>query len=247
MAGRGKRKPVRGACPWLRPATRPKGFRREQRQQFWRLIAQGVTSEEAAPMCGVSSPVGTKWFRDSGGMPSVDMGPVSGRYLSFAEREEIAVLNARQAGVREIARRLGRSPSTIDGCRAHAGTVGILCPDAPTSPTRHPVGEDPVGVQAGQQHVSDLGHVLRRHLARRVRELLLGLGPRLGGHGVGGLRFITRMITRACSGDTVPSACNAAVVGNRDGPGSPQNDLGRNEADARTRAPAADRRNTSIT
>ena len=37
----------------------------------------------------------------------------SGRYLSFAEREEIALLHAQGAGVREIARRLGRSPSTI--------------------------------------------------------------------------------------------------------------------------------------
>ena len=39
--------------------------------------------------------------------------PLSGRYLSFAEREEIALLRARGCGVREIARRLGRSPSTI--------------------------------------------------------------------------------------------------------------------------------------
>ena len=39
--------------------------------------------------------------------------PVSGRYLSFVEREEIAVLHARECGVREIARHLGRSPSTI--------------------------------------------------------------------------------------------------------------------------------------
>ncbi|MFD9541440.1 IS30 family transposase [Streptomyces sp. NPDC060022] len=38
---------------------------------------------------------------------------VSGRYLSFAEREEIALLRARDFGVRAIARCLGRSPSTI--------------------------------------------------------------------------------------------------------------------------------------
>jgi IS30 family transposase len=35
------------------------------------------------------------------------------RYLSFAEREEIAILYAREVAVREIARRLDRSPSTI--------------------------------------------------------------------------------------------------------------------------------------
>ena len=38
---------------------------------------------------------------------------MSERYLSFAEREEIAILHARRLGVRAIARRLGRSPSTI--------------------------------------------------------------------------------------------------------------------------------------
>jgi IS30 family transposase len=46
-------------------------------------------------------------------MPSVSRAPLSGRYLSFPEREEIAVLKAKGCRVREIARRLGRSPSTI--------------------------------------------------------------------------------------------------------------------------------------
>jgi IS30 family transposase len=41
------------------------------------------------------------------------LAPLSGRYLSFAEREEIAILHAQRVGVREIARRLKRSPSTI--------------------------------------------------------------------------------------------------------------------------------------
>jgi IS30 family transposase len=39
--------------------------------------------------------------------------PVSGRYLSFPEREEIAVLRAQGHGVQAIARQLGRAPSTI--------------------------------------------------------------------------------------------------------------------------------------
>ena len=46
-------------------------------------------------------------------MPPISLAPPSGRYLSFAEREEMAILHARECGVREIARRLGRSPSTI--------------------------------------------------------------------------------------------------------------------------------------
>lgn len=50
---------------------------------------------EAAAAVGVSQPVGQRWFHDGGAMPPFDLkkGP-SGRYLSFAEREEIALLEA---------------------------------------------------------------------------------------------------------------------------------------------------------
>ena len=55
--------------------------------------------------------------------PSAIRAPLSGRYLSFAEREEIAMLRAQRCGVREIARQLGRSPSTISReLRRNAGT-----------------------------------------------------------------------------------------------------------------------------
>ncbi len=72
-----------------------------------------MSSEDAAVSCGVSPVVETRWFRDSGGMPLISLAPLSARYLSVAEREEIALLRARGAGVREIARQLGRDPSTI--------------------------------------------------------------------------------------------------------------------------------------
>jgi IS30 family transposase len=56
-------------------------------------------------------------------MPTVTLAPLSGRYLSFAEREEIALLRAQKLGVREIARRVGRAPSTISReLRRNAGT-----------------------------------------------------------------------------------------------------------------------------
>ncbi|GAA6527842.1 hypothetical protein IDVR_36420 [Intrasporangium sp. DVR] len=58
-------------------------------------------------------PVGSRWFRERGGMPLISLDAPSGRYVSFAEREEIALLRAQDQGVREIARQLGRSPSTI--------------------------------------------------------------------------------------------------------------------------------------
>ena len=60
-------------------------------------------------------------------MRTVSPAPLSGRYLSFAEREEIAILNAQDVGVREIARRLERSPSTISReLRRNAATRGGL-------------------------------------------------------------------------------------------------------------------------
>src|SRR3954447_12514952 len=89
-------------------------IRRDVERAFWRKIAEGLTSEDAATACGVSGPVGSRWFRDRGGMPLIELAPLSGRYLSFAEREEIALLRAQHVGVREIARRLGRAPFAND-------------------------------------------------------------------------------------------------------------------------------------
>ncbi|MDQ3544687.1 MAG: IS30 family transposase [Actinomycetota bacterium] len=58
-------------------------------------------------------------------MRTVGRNPLSGRFLSFAEREEISILNARGEGVREIARRLRRSASTISReLRRNAATRG---------------------------------------------------------------------------------------------------------------------------
>ena len=51
--------------------------------------------------------------REGGGRPTASPAPLLGRYLSFAEREEIAILRAQGASGRAIARRLRRAPSTI--------------------------------------------------------------------------------------------------------------------------------------
>lgn len=91
---------------------RPGTGLREHRRLFWAAIARGMSSEEAATTIGLSQPVGGRWFRENGGMPS-QLPELSGRYLSFVEREEIAILRAKRRGVREIAGILGRSPSTI--------------------------------------------------------------------------------------------------------------------------------------
>src|SRR6266496_1419354 len=92
---------------------RPSIARREDRVRFWEAIARGASSEDAAGAAGVSQAVGSRWFRQAGGMPPISLAPVSERYLSFAEREEIAILHAQKRAVRSIARQLGRSPSTI--------------------------------------------------------------------------------------------------------------------------------------
>ena len=92
---------------------RPTVAWRADRVRFWAAIVRGVSSEDAAAEVGVSQPVGTRWFRHAGGVkPQLTTTP-SGRYLSLAEREEIALWRARDVGIREIARRLGRAPSTI--------------------------------------------------------------------------------------------------------------------------------------
>ena len=70
----------------MRSPGRPPGWRREHRQEFWDLVGLGISSEEAGARAGVSAPVGTRFFRHSGGMRDVSKDPLSGRFLSFIER-----------------------------------------------------------------------------------------------------------------------------------------------------------------
>src|SRR5436309_529642 len=123
-AAKRRRADLAGRAP-MRSPGRPPVTRREERHRFWAAIADGLSSEEAGVVAGVSPAVGVRWFREGGGMPSISQAPLSGRYLSFAQREEIAILKVRNCGVREIARRLGRSPSTISReVRRNAATRG---------------------------------------------------------------------------------------------------------------------------
>src|SRR3954468_2041213 len=113
-----------GRAPMRSPGRPPP--RRDVERAFWARIADGLSSEDAAVAVGVSGPVGSRWFRQRGGMAaSLRSRPSSSRYLSFAEREEIALLCAQGAGVREIARRLGRAASTVSReIRCNAATRG---------------------------------------------------------------------------------------------------------------------------
>jgi len=101
----------------LRSPGRPSAGQRENYQRFWATIAAGGSTEDAALDAEVSPAVGGRWFRRAGGMPPLHFShsskPLSGRYLAFAEREEIAILRVQEHGVRAIARKLGWAPSTI--------------------------------------------------------------------------------------------------------------------------------------
>ena len=125
----GKRRSARSIRKALRSPGRPPVARREHRRVFWWAIAAGRSCEDAAADARVSPPVGARWFREAGGMPPSHLAPLakppSGRYLSFIEREEIALFCACGHGAREIARRLERAPSTISReLRRNAATRG---------------------------------------------------------------------------------------------------------------------------
>src|SRR3954463_14003677 len=105
-----------GRAPLPSPG-RPPAAGRDEQIRFWLAIAMGLSSDDAALEAGVSQPVGTRWFRKAGGMPPAKFRssakPLSGRYLSFVEREEIALLRVQGYSIQAIGRRLGRAASTI--------------------------------------------------------------------------------------------------------------------------------------
>src|SRR5215217_4614357 len=92
-------------------AGRPR-LPQQRKRQFWRLVTAGVSIEKAAVASGVSATLARRWFIQAGGMSPVSLAEPCGRYLSMVEREEIAVLRGR-VSIREVARRLGRAPSTV--------------------------------------------------------------------------------------------------------------------------------------
>jgi len=86
---------------------------REVHRRFWRLITAGWSTDRAARQVGVDRSTGLKWFTEGGGMPPLSLAEPTGRYLSFSEREEIALCRAAGLGIRAIARQLGRHASTV--------------------------------------------------------------------------------------------------------------------------------------
>ncbi len=116
MNGRKRRSDRSGRAPLPSPG-RPPVASRDQQGQFWAAIAMGLSSEDAGAAASVPQAVGARWFRKAGGMPPAmfrpSSRPLSGRYLSFAEREEIALLRAQGCSMQDVARRIGRAASTV--------------------------------------------------------------------------------------------------------------------------------------
>ena len=181
MAGR--RRSDRALRDKLRSPGCPGVASREKRRRFWAFIAEGLSSEDAAMKVGFSQPVGSRWFRASGGLAPSHLSrsskPLSGRYLIFAEREEVAVLRAQGAGVREVARRLGRAASTISReLRRNAATRGGNLDYRATTAQWH--------AERAARRPKPAKLASNVALRSYVQERLAGLVTRPGGDGVPG-------------------------------------------------------------
>ena len=97
----------------------------ELQQSFWQAWQDGAFLTDAAALAGTHRHRGLAWIREAGGVRPRRGRNLQGRYLSFAEREEIALGRAAGDSVRTIAARLGRSPSTVSReISRHSGKDG---------------------------------------------------------------------------------------------------------------------------
>jgi IS30 family transposase len=85
---------------------------RDVRVRFWEAVRGGLGPSEAVAAAGLNWRA-QRWFAEAGGVKANGPGPVSGRYLSLAEREEIALGLAARKSLPQIARELGRAVSTV--------------------------------------------------------------------------------------------------------------------------------------
>jgi transposase, IS30 family len=156
------------------------------RREFWRLVGEGVVPSVAGVAVGVSGTSGLRWFREAGGMSPVVVGGAEagsgsgvgvGRYrrLTVAEREAIEDGVADELSIREIARRIGRDPSTV---LRELGRNRVV---------RHPVryraeyrpGYRRVGRPGRARYRARLAQQRAERQARRPKPSKLAVNPRL--------------------------------------------------------------------
>src|SRR3954451_10732268 len=63
--------------------------RRDVERWFWREIAKGLSSEDAARAVGVSQAAGSRWFRERGGMATLLRDPVPFGYRPLEVFDEV--------------------------------------------------------------------------------------------------------------------------------------------------------------
>ncbi len=73
--------------------------------KFWNTVRAGVAPTQASHDTGISHTTGQRWFRHAGGVIANAPRPLSDRYLSPAEREEISRGLAKEHSFREISSR----------------------------------------------------------------------------------------------------------------------------------------------
>jgi IS30 family transposase len=86
------------------------------KREFWGLIRAGThTPAQAAIAVGASKHAGNMWFRHAGGVipPAPSCRPVSYRRLRAGEREQIGLLHAAGASLKQIQEAVGRPACTI--------------------------------------------------------------------------------------------------------------------------------------
>ena len=79
----------------------------EKVQTFWAALQRGEFITDAAAEAGTYRKKGARWMAATGGVRPRRGRDLQGRYLSFAEREDIALARAGGESMRCIARRLG--------------------------------------------------------------------------------------------------------------------------------------------
>jgi transposase, IS30 family len=156
---------------------------KEIERRFWRLIAEGLPTERAAVAVGVSANTGERWFRDGGGMKPMPLTEPSGRYLTLGERETIDLCWAEGWTQADIARELGRAPSTVSRELARNKLEGFARkPPLPDGQRRRP-GPVPGGQGPGRRpplrYRAAPAQAKSEGRGRRPKPSKLALDPRL--------------------------------------------------------------------